>query len=149
MTLHPAARGVPCARSQRSSVWLGSGPPACDGACDPGSECRTSSELDAGGSSCACFPVDTTPCDTSLFPQCGGGVCPGGKACGGFEAYNPSSSSFGTACACVDQERYCGGDETHACVSAGYCPPGQVCLYTPIVPHAQCPCCGCGTAIEG
>ena len=123
----------------------GSGSPACDGTCDPGFECRSYSDLAIGSAdACACFPVGSSPCDDAAFPQCGGLVCPGSKACGGFQSFDPSSGQFVSACACVEASQPCMGSLSGGCASIGYCAPPLVCQYTPIAPHVICPCCGCG-----
>lgn len=119
----------------------GSGYPTCDGTCDAGFECR--GFADSAGNACACFPVGSTPCDPTGFPQCGDLACPGSKRCGGFQFFDPATG-FTNTCACVDPTHACTAGPGGMCVSVGYCQPPFVCGYTPILPHVTCPCCGCG-----
>jgi hypothetical protein len=122
----------------------GSGAPTCDGTCDAGFDCRLYARFE--GPACGCFPTGTPSCDATLYPQCSDGACPGGTACGGFIAYDPGTATFLTGCGCVDPARTCSSDASGMCASVGYCAPPLVCTYTPIAPHANCPCCGCGVA---
>ena len=84
---------------------------------------------------CACLPAGATPCAISGYPICGG-ACLDGNVC---QAFALEGAGFATICACVDPARACGPPPSATCVSAGACPPGEVCFAT-TVPSFLCGC---------
>ena len=119
--------GVPC----ESSL-------TCAGDCGPGPRCAVSG---TGSPTCACFPLNVTPCSEDGYPTCAG-ACLGGRTCQAVG--NLGKEAVFGSCACVDPEVQCGT----SCESLGTCAAGEACVRNVIAP-IHCECLAIGPCVVG